>query len=70
MSIKLHRTHKRCSRCGRAKRIEEFHRSASCMDGHVGQCKVCANALTATKRRGAREKRQEGEEAQHRESIA
>jgi hypothetical protein len=44
------RTHKVCSACKLDKAIEDFHVSKNSLDGHHGQCKVCA--LTVAKAYG------------------
>lgn len=34
---------KACSRCGTTKKIEEFYKHKTCLDGHRGACKKCMN---------------------------
>lgn len=45
---------KRCSRCGKAKPLEQFYRAADHRDGHRSDCKVCNRIAAAERMRGRR----------------
>ena len=43
---------KTCTACGEEKELDQFHRNRSMADGHLNECKTCANAKQHARRRG------------------
>lgn len=49
--MRLHRSHKICSKCGVDKPLAEYYVRPAGFDGRMGQCKVCFNIKQAPKRK-------------------
>lgn len=45
---------KRCGKCGKVKRLEEFHNDSNRSDGKQNRCKTCTNAYVSRKPTTAR----------------